>query len=163
MFLKNVNNCLNTNIYFFETSGGQSSSLYLTPVLIRHLWQLKTVVSLHWWLICAALLHVPPALICLVSYVSGWTKYVCGRASTSIRHKTKQVGWQDRQATNPVRSACFVLSPLIVLTLQSGFYQPMSMIHLIFTNILVSYPIWEHCKKLFTTIKRSSLQKVLRE
>ncbi len=49
--LKNVNNCLNTNIYsYLETSGGQSSNLYsnvahfLTPVLIRHLWQLKTVV-----------------------------------------------------------------------------------------------------------------------
>ncbi len=26
------------------------------PVLIRHLWQLKTVVSLHWCLICAVLL-----------------------------------------------------------------------------------------------------------
>jgi len=30
---KNVNNCLNTNIYsFFETSGGQSSNLYLEVV-----------------------------------------------------------------------------------------------------------------------------------
>ncbi len=45
--LKNINNCLNTNIYsYLETSGGQSSNLYLnvvhfsTPVLIRHLWQL---------------------------------------------------------------------------------------------------------------------------
>jgi hypothetical protein len=58
--LKNVNNCLNTNIYSdLETSGGQSYNLYLnvvhflTPVLIRHLWQLKTVVFLHWCLICA--------------------------------------------------------------------------------------------------------------
>jgi hypothetical protein len=50
--LKDVNNCLNTNIYsFLETSGGKSSNLYLngvhfcsTPVLIRHLWQLKTIV-----------------------------------------------------------------------------------------------------------------------
>jgi hypothetical protein len=38
---KNVNNCLNTNIYsYLETSGGQSSNLnlnvvnFLTPVLI---------------------------------------------------------------------------------------------------------------------------------
>jgi len=31
--LKNVNNCLNTNIYFYlETSGGQSSNLYLIAV-----------------------------------------------------------------------------------------------------------------------------------
>ncbi len=31
--LKNVNNCLNTNIYsYLETSGGQSSNLYLNAV-----------------------------------------------------------------------------------------------------------------------------------
>jgi hypothetical protein len=42
--LRNVNNYLNTNIYsYLETSGGQSSNLYIkvvhlsTPVLIRHL------------------------------------------------------------------------------------------------------------------------------
>jgi len=51
--LKSVNNCWNTNTYsYLETSGGQSSNLYLnvfifsTPVLIRHLWQLKAVVFL---------------------------------------------------------------------------------------------------------------------
>jgi hypothetical protein len=50
---KNVNNCLNTNIYsYLGTSGGQS----LTPVLIRHLWQLKTFVFLHWCIVCAVLL-----------------------------------------------------------------------------------------------------------
>ncbi len=55
--LKNVNNSLNTNIYsYLETSGGQSSNLCLnvifsTPVLIRHLWQIKTVILLHWYLI----------------------------------------------------------------------------------------------------------------
>jgi hypothetical protein len=61
--LKNVNNCWNTNIYsYLETSGGQISILYLyvlhflTSVLIRHLWQLKTVVFLHWSLLCAVLL-----------------------------------------------------------------------------------------------------------
>jgi hypothetical protein len=54
---------LNTNIHScLRTCGGQSSSLYLnvdlfsTPVLIRHLWQLKTVVFLHWCLIHAVLL-----------------------------------------------------------------------------------------------------------
>ncbi len=48
--LKNVNNCLNTNIYsYLETFCGQSYSLFQmlfifsTPVLIRHLWNLKTV------------------------------------------------------------------------------------------------------------------------
>ena len=31
--LKNVNNCLNTNIYYYlETSGGQSSNQYLNVV-----------------------------------------------------------------------------------------------------------------------------------
>jgi hypothetical protein len=59
---KNVNNCLNTNIYSCsERSGSQSSNLYLdvvhfaTPVLIRHPWQHKTVVFLHWCLIRVAL------------------------------------------------------------------------------------------------------------
>ncbi len=27
--------------------------IFTTPVLIRHLWQLKTVVILHWCLICS--------------------------------------------------------------------------------------------------------------
>jgi hypothetical protein len=49
---KNVNNCLNTNIYsYLETSGGQSTYTYInvvpfsTPELIRNMWQLKTAVS----------------------------------------------------------------------------------------------------------------------
>ncbi len=56
--LKNVNNCLNTKIYsYLETSGCQSSNLFLnvhfsTPVLIRHLLHLNTMVFLHWCLIC---------------------------------------------------------------------------------------------------------------
>ncbi len=61
--LKNVSHCLNTNIYsYLETSACQSSHLYLnvvhfsTPVLIRHLWQLKTVAFLHWRLKLALLL-----------------------------------------------------------------------------------------------------------
>jgi len=52
--LKNVNNYLNTTIYrYLETSGHQSSNLYLSVahffnrVRIRQLWQLKTVVSMH--------------------------------------------------------------------------------------------------------------------
>ena len=46
---------MNTNIYsYLETFGGQSSNTYLnvfhflTPELIRNLWQLKTAVFLHW-------------------------------------------------------------------------------------------------------------------
>jgi hypothetical protein len=53
--LKIVNNGLNTNIYIYlEISGGQSCHPYLnvvhflTPVLIRHPWQLKTFVFMHW-------------------------------------------------------------------------------------------------------------------
>ncbi len=70
--LKNVKKCFNTNIYsFLETSGGQSSNLHLnlTSVLIRHLWQLKTVVFMHWFVIHAVLLDVLPmnALVC-----NGW-------------------------------------------------------------------------------------------
>jgi hypothetical protein len=60
-----VHNCLNTDIYsYIKTSGGQSSNLYLnvvhfsTIVLIRYLWQLKTVVFLHWCLIDAVLLNL---------------------------------------------------------------------------------------------------------
>ncbi len=53
--LKNVNNCLYTNVYsYLETPGGISYNPYLngvnffsTPELIRHLWQLKTIVFLH--------------------------------------------------------------------------------------------------------------------
>jgi hypothetical protein len=68
-FLQNLTNgtsrfkkvrSLNTITYsFLEISGGQSSNLYLnivhfsTPVLVTHLWQLKTVVFLHWCLIHA--------------------------------------------------------------------------------------------------------------
>jgi hypothetical protein len=57
-FKKTVNNCFNTNIYsYLETSGGQSSYLYLnaipflTTMLIGYLWQLKAVVFLHWYFI----------------------------------------------------------------------------------------------------------------
>jgi hypothetical protein len=55
---------LNTNIYSnLETCGGQSYKpifkccfFWSTTVLIRHLWQLKTVVFLHWCLIHAIIL-----------------------------------------------------------------------------------------------------------
>jgi len=39
--------------------------IFSTPVLIRHLWQLKTVVFLHWRLICAALLSHDSVIITL--------------------------------------------------------------------------------------------------
>jgi hypothetical protein len=68
--LSSVNNCLYTKIYsYLETSGGQSSSLYLnvvhfsTPVLIRHLRQLKTVVFQYWCLICAVVLVIHPQVV----------------------------------------------------------------------------------------------------
>jgi len=60
---KNVSQCLSSNIYsYLETFGDQSSMLYWnvvhfsTPRLIRHLWQLKTVIFLHWCVMHAALL-----------------------------------------------------------------------------------------------------------
>ncbi len=59
--LKNVSDCWNKNISFYiEISGVQSYKLMLfifsTPVLIRQLWQFKTVVYLHRPLICIVLL-----------------------------------------------------------------------------------------------------------
>ncbi len=67
---KNLNNCWNANIYcYLERSGGQSSNLVLnivnfsTPVLIRHLWQLKTVVFLNRCLIPAILIEPAQGLI----------------------------------------------------------------------------------------------------
>ncbi len=61
--LKNVNNCLNTYVSsYLETSGGQIYNLYLNVVhffnTIKLLWQLKTVVFLHWCLICTVLLCI---------------------------------------------------------------------------------------------------------
>jgi len=62
--LKNVNSCLNTSIYsYFETVIIYILMLiFSTPVLIRHLWQIKTVVFLHWCLIRTVLLPLtgPP-------------------------------------------------------------------------------------------------------
>jgi hypothetical protein len=43
---KNVNNCLNTNIYsYLETSGGQSSNLYLNVVHFFNTSVYKTSVA----------------------------------------------------------------------------------------------------------------------
>ncbi len=60
-----VNNCLYTKIYsYLESSGGQSFNIYLnvvhflTPILIRHLWQLKTVAFLHLCLLHAVVLQI---------------------------------------------------------------------------------------------------------
>jgi hypothetical protein len=65
MRFKNVHNYLNTNIYsYLETSVSKSYILYLivvdflTLVLIRHMWQLKTVVFLHWCLISTVVLQL---------------------------------------------------------------------------------------------------------
>ncbi len=78
--LRNVNDYLNNNIYsYLETSGGQSSNIYLkvvifsTPVLIRHLWQFKTIVFLHWCLIRAVLLQ----LVCFSSSPSELWPWSC--------------------------------------------------------------------------------------
>ncbi len=64
VLLKSANNYLNANIYsYLEATGGQSYNQYLnavyflTPVLIRRLWQFKAVVFLHWCLICNVLFY----------------------------------------------------------------------------------------------------------
>jgi hypothetical protein len=58
--LKNVNNCLNTNIYsYLETSGGQSSNLYLNVVHLFNTSVNQTSVAAydsHWCLMCDVLL-----------------------------------------------------------------------------------------------------------
>jgi hypothetical protein len=61
--LKNKSNCLNTKIYSYLETYGVKVLIYIqmlftfsTLVLIRHLWQLKTVVFLHRCLIRAVLL-----------------------------------------------------------------------------------------------------------
>ncbi len=85
--LKNVNNCLNTNIYsYLETSGGQSYDLYInaihfwTPVLIRHLLQLKAAAFLQRCLICALLLSQYSCLWCMICKQSSLClSYLCLR------------------------------------------------------------------------------------
>ncbi len=58
-----------------ETSGGQGYGLYLnvvqilTPVLIRYLWQLRTVVFLHWCLMHAVLFF----RIAISSWLTSWS------------------------------------------------------------------------------------------
>ncbi len=63
---KNINSCWNYKVSFYlDTLGGKHSNSYLDAVqvsilstqgLIRHPWQLKTVVFQHEWLIYAVLL-----------------------------------------------------------------------------------------------------------
>jgi hypothetical protein len=50
------------HVFIVQAAGGQSSNFFMlfmfsTLELIRHLWQLKTVVFMHWCLICALLLN----------------------------------------------------------------------------------------------------------
>ncbi len=126
--LKNVNNYLNTDIYsYLETSGGQSYNLYLnlvhflTPVLIRHLWQLKTVVFLHWCLICAVLLMVTllvltfqPTDITIVHQLNAWPmeqstlKNVNNYLNTNIYSYLETFGGQS---TNLYLNAVHFLNP----------------------------------------------------
>jgi uncharacterized membrane protein len=108
-WFKNVNNCLNTNIYFYlETSSGQSYNLYLnavhfsTPVLIRHLWQLMRVVLMHWCLICTVPLFKCQHLLLLrdISY-NLYLNVVHFSTPVLIRHL-----WQLKQS-NVALFGCF--------------------------------------------------------
>ncbi len=49
--------------------------IFSTPVLIKHMWLLKTVVFLHWCIICAALLKWP--YLCQLHY--------CTRLKTGLK------------------------------------------------------------------------------
>jgi hypothetical protein len=56
--LKNVDNCLNIQLHsYLEKSGGQCSILYLNFVHFFNTSANKTVVLLHWCLVCAVLLE----------------------------------------------------------------------------------------------------------
>jgi hypothetical protein len=58
-----------------------------TPVLIRHLWQLETVVFLHWCLVCA----VP--LFCLSCYVPSKADPLHQNKSMRSKHKQGRQAW----------------------------------------------------------------------
>ena len=94
--------CLNINIYFYlETSAVKSSNLYLidvhflTPMLIRHLWQLKTFVFLHWCLICAVLL----AQKAKVFYIALSWKGLPGMALSFWANRTAHIRHQCMKTT----------------------------------------------------------------
>jgi hypothetical protein len=128
--LQNVNNWLNTNIYsYLETSGGQSSNLYLnviqffTPVSTRHQWQLKTVVFLHWCLIRA------------VPFCLSWTYLVLSKNlgsvleciditvffSLSFLKKEKKIG-MTRRHENRLRGRSIIISIIFLKYYQrNGF------------------------------------------
>jgi hypothetical protein len=73
--LKNVNSCWNTKFSFYlETSSDKNSCLshlvhFLTPVLIRYLWELKIVVLLRRCLLCAVVMVVQPQWLNLLSKI----------------------------------------------------------------------------------------------
>ncbi len=55
--------------------------IFSKPVLIRHLWQLKTAVFLHWCLICAVLLQY--------SFLTPLAIVVCITSTTILRRRIK--------------------------------------------------------------------------
>ncbi len=75
---KNVNICWITKIIFYlEILSGRNSNLYLklfilTPVLIRHLWQLKTLVFLHWRLICSVIFNEGESAASFCRQATAW-------------------------------------------------------------------------------------------
>ena len=81
--LKNVNNCLNTNIYsYVETSGGKIYNLYLNVLHFFNTSVNKT--CLHWCLICS----VPQISLIRLSFkdiaVSGGHEVLVEVAQTGI-------------------------------------------------------------------------------
>ncbi len=61
--------------------------MFSAPVLIRHLWQLKTVVFLHWCLIHVVLLVVAIAIELLNRQIHGLVKVAVILVEFSISHK----------------------------------------------------------------------------
>ena len=66
---------------------------FSTPELIRHLWQLKTVVFLHWCLVHAVLMgrlgaNTPAyRMLCHnLSYQNGWDQLFESNGTVHIRH-----------------------------------------------------------------------------
>ncbi len=45
--------------------------IFSMPELIRHLWQLKTVVFLHWCIICTLVLYITATVVLLDLVYSG--------------------------------------------------------------------------------------------
>ena len=72
--------------------------IFSTPAFIRHLWQLKAVVFLHWCLICPLLLGV-----CQIHWNYAHIIFLTGSASQEVLNKDPTV-WLDGARPPPNKS-----------------------------------------------------------